>query len=389
MKSPFELIRESILVRDVALYHGIEFSHSGKARCPFHGDDKPSFSLHPSGGYAYCFGCSVSADAIELEFKLGLYGTRWEALKSLNERYSLGLKFNDWDKEKAEEISNAYQMIEKFCIDAHKTLMANAELLNWLKEKKGLTVEGLKKYCIGYVGDGRLTRILKGKERELALKIGLLAETDGKVYDYFRYRIPFPIYNRGKIVGIWARRWPDKDGAVKYIGLPCSEFMPHKPIAFGENLNCDRCVVVESISDAIAFIKVDIPACSPVGTEISRYQSLCFEKAKAKLYFSGDPDSPGEKASYKWARRYKGYAIDLGFDKDPDAVIAEVGIEEFKKIAERAIGEAKHYIDVVIEKESLSDAIDEIAKLEDASGKDGLGSSRKSTIFPSALLKRM
>lgn len=76
MDNPFELIKQSVPFRAVAGHYGIEFDRSSKAPCPFHEDETPSFSLHPSGEFAWCFGCDAWADVIELEFKLAKHGNR-------------------------------------------------------------------------------------------------------------------------------------------------------------------------------------------------------------------------------------------------------------------------------------------------------------------------
>jgi len=43
----------------------IPLDSSLKARCPFHDDRNPSFSVHPSGQYFYCFGCGTAGDVIK------------------------------------------------------------------------------------------------------------------------------------------------------------------------------------------------------------------------------------------------------------------------------------------------------------------------------------
>ena len=40
----------------------IVLSPTLKAKCPFHDDRNPSFSVNESGQYFYCFGCGVGGD---------------------------------------------------------------------------------------------------------------------------------------------------------------------------------------------------------------------------------------------------------------------------------------------------------------------------------------
>jgi DNA primase len=38
---------------------------NGKAVCPFHPEDTPSFSIHKEGNFGYCFGCNKGVDTIQ------------------------------------------------------------------------------------------------------------------------------------------------------------------------------------------------------------------------------------------------------------------------------------------------------------------------------------
>lgn len=361
----FEIIKEVIFVDDVASHWEIKFNRNGKTLCPFHNEKIPSLSLHPSGLFAKCFGCGKSVDAIDLEYELGKYNSRWEAAKALNDKYQLGLHFNGFDKEKAEEISNAYELLKWYCKQTHKVLLENKEALAWLEEEKGITVEDVKEYCIGYVGDGWLKGKVTEKSKALALKIGLLMEKEGKIYDAFWNRLIFPVYKHDKIVSIWTREFPDKENSsYRWLGLSNSELIPNKPIAWIENLNCEFCVVTEGITDAMAFLKADVPAVALLGKEVSEINRAYFEKAKAKLYFTLDPDGPGKEASYELSKEFEGYTLDLGYDRDPDEVLAELGHEEFRRVVEKAMEEVKYYLDALIENESIIEALREIAKFE-------------------------
>ncbi|MGH7889721.1 MAG: toprim domain-containing protein, partial [Thermodesulfobacteriota bacterium] len=132
----------------------------------------------------------------------------------------------------------------------------------------------------------------------------------------------------------------------------------------GGKFNCNECVITESIPDAIAFQKVDIPSCALLGKEISQENRPHFERARAKLYFCMDPDKAGRDAAYHLAREYRGYILELGYSKDPDEVLAELGVERFRELADKVVKEARYYLDLVVEKESLQDAMTEILKLD-------------------------
>jgi len=387
----FEKVKKNISFEEVARDFGIEFNQNNKTICPFHDDHNPSLSLHPSGDYAKCFVCDTSVDSIELEYRLGNHPNRFEACKALNERFSLNLNLNGFDKEKAEKVGKAHKLLSWYCDYAHKALLNNKEAQAFLSSK-GITVETIKAYKIGYIGKGWLSDKLTSKSKPIAIEIGLLRGKGEETYDSFRNCIVFPVWVRGRIASIWTRKFPDdgNERNPKWRGLPTSEFMSSKPIAWVENLQCDKCVVTEGITDALAFISVGIPVCALLGKAITSKNQNYFNQAKAKLYFALDPDEAGREAAYRLAREYKGFIVDLGHEKDPDEVLAEIGIEAFRNKADTALKNAWYYLDVVIEREQdYKEPLKEIAKLEFEGEREGWIEklSEKSGISPEALKK--
>ena len=82
----FELVKQTVQVRDAAEYYGLQVNHSGMCRCPFHDDRHPSMKLNEK--YFYCFGCGATGDVIDLVARLfGL--SNYEAAKKL--AYDFGI----------------------------------------------------------------------------------------------------------------------------------------------------------------------------------------------------------------------------------------------------------------------------------------------------------
>jgi len=348
----FEQVKNLVSLEQVAEYYGLEFNKNDKALCPFHDDTNPSFSLHPSKQFAKCFSCDVAVDAIELEYRLGKHSTKFEAAKALNNRYSLNIKMHE-NNNQTKEFEDVSKLLKYYCDRTHKHLLQNKQALEWLEINKGITLEDSKRYNVGYTSRGWLASSIKPENKELAVKVGLLNEKDSNYYDCFRNRIVFPILINGRIEGIWTRRFPDnEDNGPKWFGLKSSEYIPHKSIAFRENLNCDKCIVCEGIPDSIAFLKTGYRSVSLLGSGISQENRKYFEKAKARLYFALDPDEAGKSASYKLAKEFKGSVIDLGFRQDPDEILVQIGLDKFKQLIIKSIDTAKSY-ESILEEERL------------------------------------
>ena len=64
----FELVKQTVPVRDAAEHYGLQVNRSGMCRCPFHDDRHPNMKLNER--YFYCFGCGATGDVIDLVARL-------------------------------------------------------------------------------------------------------------------------------------------------------------------------------------------------------------------------------------------------------------------------------------------------------------------------------
>ena len=82
----FELVKQTIHVRDAAEHYGLQVNRSGMCRCPFHDDRHPSMKLNEK--YFYCFGCGATGDVIDLVARLfGL--SSYEAVQKLAQDFGI------------------------------------------------------------------------------------------------------------------------------------------------------------------------------------------------------------------------------------------------------------------------------------------------------------
>ena len=85
-ESVFEVVKQSVTVREAAELYGIEVNRGGMACCPFHDDRHPSLKLNED--YFYCFGCGATGDVID--FTARLYNlTAKEAAEKLAQDFGL------------------------------------------------------------------------------------------------------------------------------------------------------------------------------------------------------------------------------------------------------------------------------------------------------------
>ena len=130
----FESIKENVPVPDAARYYGLNVTHGGMCRCPFHDDKNPSMKLYED--HFHCFGCGKHGDVIDLVSELcGI--PIIEAARLINRDYNLGLdtgqpNYSNTVKKPVRSPRREYRQYENF---AFNTMTAYIGLLRkWKKE---------------------------------------------------------------------------------------------------------------------------------------------------------------------------------------------------------------------------------------------------------------
>jgi len=359
----FQHVKESIQFTDLAHEYSLSFDKNKKANCPFHDDHTPSF--HNFNTHGYCFGCNKIADVIDLE---GHYKTLspFQAAISLAKRYNIDI--SEYDSNSLEKhIKNieASKLLERYAVYANKNIQNQSEVLDFLKSK-GLNKTDIDQYLIGFVGNESLfnEEIKDAPDSlSLALEIGLI-NVKG---DFFNDRIIFPIWDSGRIVYLSGRSFPE--GNPKYLHLKNSESIK-KHLAFAEDLKKDSCIIVESVTDAIVLKKSGFFSCALLGTKPGVQAEDEILRTNTKLFFMMDNDESGNKANYDLAKKFQGYVIKQESKKDPGELYYELGSNKFRNTISSSMKNAKFYLDLIIESESIIDSINEILKLELESEKE-------------------
>jgi DNA primase len=75
----------------------ISLSPTLKAKCPFHDDRDPSFSVNAKGQYFFCFGCGVGGDVIKF---LQLYEGKsfMEVVRELASKAGISIPHNSFKR---------------------------------------------------------------------------------------------------------------------------------------------------------------------------------------------------------------------------------------------------------------------------------------------------
>ncbi len=292
-----------------------EIKKSGRnylALCPFHQEKTPSFSISEEKRLYHCFGCGASGNTLHflMEYrKLGFI----EALQELAKMAAIDLSSysDEKDYRAAGEKDILLKINKESMLHFHKSLMESPEAKgarDYLNKRK-LTEETIKEFRIGFGGSSwnSLAAFLKGKGYgdELIIKSGVACQGNDGLFDRFKGRVIFPIFDRdGNTVGFGGRILSDDKSQAKYLNSPESPVFHKGGLLFALNFARDEIIkkkealIVEGYMDVIALHQHGIRnAVAPLGTALTENQLTILKRYADGVVFVFDGDDAGITAA--------------------------------------------------------------------------------------------
>ncbi|WP_043646582.1 DNA primase [Caenispirillum salinarum] len=322
-----------------------------KGLCPFHGEKTPSFTVSEDKGFYHCFGCQANGDVLDFEMQSrGL--SFMEAVEALAAEAGMEVpKASPREVEKAKRQATLQEVVEAACRFFQDALKRpeGAAALDYLRDR-GLSDETIRRFRLGYAPPpGALTRHLAGQgiqERQM-VEAGLLKRRDdGRVVDYFRDRVMFPITDRrGRVIAFGGRVMGD--GQPKYLNSPDSDVFHKGSVLYNMALareaarETGRVIVAEGYMDVIAMAQFGLhEAVAPLGTAITENQIQELWRLCPEPVLCLDGDAAGIRAARKAAERAlpmlkPGYSLRFALvtgAKDPDELLKAEGREGLDKV---------------------------------------------------------
>ncbi len=344
----------------------VKLKKTGKnysARCPFHDEKTPSFSVNPEKQFYYCFGCGAGGNALgfvmdyeNLEFPQAvesLAGSVGMTVPREESRPATG------PGSKAEEQSNRqlYALMENVAHYYQQQLRKHPQAkraVDYLKQR-GLTGRIAKDFDLGFAPPGwdNLIKALgeNDGQRALLLKSGMLVQNDaGKIYDRFRDRVVFPIRDqRGRIIAFGGRVLGDDK--PKYLNSPETGIFHKGRELYGlyqakqASRKLEQVLVVEGYMDVIALAQHGISnACATLGTATSGTHLQRIYRLCPEIIFCFDGDEAGRKAAFRAMENALPCMEDgrqarflfLPEGQDPDDAVRSGGATHFQQLLDKA-----------------------------------------------------
>ncbi|MBU0701943.1 DNA primase [bacterium] len=326
-------IRESVdIVELISEYVTLKkIGENYKGLCPFHAEQTPSFIVNPKKGIFHCFGCHVGGNVFS--FLVKKEGIEFvDAVKLLAKR--AGISVNVVAFQKSFEKENLYE-IHEAAVSFYQNLLwsrEGASALEYLR-RRGLTDETLKRFRIGYAPPEwrRLSDFLLAKTYSIGrmLQSGLVVQKDrdSRVYDRFRERVIFPIFDEvGKPIGFGGRALNKIEGRAKYINSPETPLYNKSKVLYGlhlakESMRTGGVIVVEGYMDVAMLSQSGFPnVVAASGTAFTHDQIRLIKRYTSKIWLIFDPDTAGIQATLRSMDLLMEHNMDMRVVSLPDGL---------------------------------------------------------------------
>ncbi len=318
--------------------------------CPFHHEKTPSFTVSRDKQIYKCFGCGAAGNVISFVMKTKNL-TFPESVKFLAER--VGIDIEESSEKKAQKIK--FDKMYNINVEAARyffnNLRKNEKAYSYFKNR-GIDDITMKRFGLGFATDGwhNLRNYLKTKgiKEEELLNLGLTIKSPkGSIYDRFRNRVIFPVFDySGKVIGFGGRVLDDSK--PKYLNSPETPLFKKGIHLYGLNFaiknNMDRAVViVEGYMDCISLHQHGITnVVATLGTALTEYQAKLLKRYVDRVVISFDADIAGQNATLRGLEILKKEGFDIRVlqvpqGKDPDEYIKANGKEAFIKLIDNSL----------------------------------------------------
>ena len=344
--------------------------------CPFHSERTPSFTVFPATSSYYCFGCGAGGDVVTFVMQTENIEYR-EAIELLAKRVGIKVEEN-YENRRSEQPAVKRDRLLELNKEAarffYRALLSpqGANARAYL-EKRAFNSTTVKRFGIGYAPNSGYNQaplcehlVAKGFT-PLEIKTAFLGgeNKNGRLYDMFRNRLMFPVFDvNGEVVAFSGRRLNEEDER-KYINTSDTPVFKKSRILFGlniaKNTESGTLILCEGAPDAIAMHQAGFDnAIATLGTAITPDHARIIARYCRTVYLAYDIDKAGRKATLKGIDLLNQVGVDtkiinLGTEaKDPDEFIKKFGTNAFKAKLTGSSGQIDYRIEEIISRFDIS-----------------------------------
>lgn len=358
---PDSFIQDLLARTDIVQVIGerLQLKKAGKeyvALSPFSNEKSPSFTVSPQKQFYHCFSSGKHGTAITFLMEYDRLSFP-EAVEELARKHGMAVPREGGSAPERLVLDGPLDALAAAERIYKAELKKSPEAIEYLKQR-GLSGETAKRFGIGFAPD-RWDTIAGQVAEKHALEAGLLVKNDqGRIYDFYRRRIMFPVRNlRGQIITFGGRVLPGSDDNRKYLNGRETPLFDKGRQLYGlyearqGTGAIPYILVVEGYMDVVMLAQHGIRhAVATMGTATTREHLNLLFKSTQRVVFCFDGDRAGRAAAWRALEQALPEANEgrellfmflpdnaQGGKHDPDSFVRELGAEEFN----RRVGQAQ------------------------------------------------
>ncbi len=326
------------------------------ACCPFHQEKSPSFTVSNEKGFYHCFGCGVHGDVVT--FIMQTEGLNFPAaVEKLADDLGIPMPRQEisaeakGDRFLQEILLKIHEVAATFFEQKLQTSLGQ-EARDYLK-KRAVENTIQKKFRLGFSlweKDSLYQHLKQQGFDEISIRSSGLVivpqEGEKPIYDKFRGRLMFPIFNeKNQVIAFGGRILGT--GEPKYLNSPETLIFKKSFELYNMNfaktspLKKEPWVIVEGYMDVITLFQRGYETVvAPLGTALTEHHIAKAWRFCETPILCFDGDIAGKNASMRSAKRVlpflkPGYSLSFIFlpeGLDPDNFLLLKGVEAFKKL---------------------------------------------------------
>lgn len=310
MSNTVEAIKERLTAAEV-IGRRVQLRPSGRnlrGLCCFHAEKTPSFFVFPESNTYKCFGCNEGGDIFTFVMKTENLDFR-DVLRQLAEEAGVPLTEGPQQSERA-AARKAHVSANSAAAGFFRKQLQEAPAAQFVRNyaaERRLDDRMLEQFQIGFAPDSwdalRTYMHELGYDDDALSSAGLARSSERGVYDVFRNRLMFPIFDRrSDIVGFGGRALGDDP--AKYMNTPQTAAFDKGGVLYGLNLATESirkagsAVIVEGYMDVIAAHQHGSNnVVAAMGTAITPTQVRLLRGMAKRLVLALDADTAGAAAT--------------------------------------------------------------------------------------------
>lgn len=307
--------------------------------CPFHDDHSPSMSVSSSRQMYRCFVCGASGNVFNFvsEYEKVSY---IEAVKIVASKIGINVDIGNIDNKNTikSPLYDIYDITYKVYQNNLNTNFGK-KAKEYLKNRN-IDDSLIKEFKIGLsTMNTEIIEILRSKNfsEDDILKSGVCTKSGNYIYDLYKNRIMFPLFDiSGNVVGFSGRVY-DEASDNKYINTMETEIFKKGNLLYNyhnakaEARKNKSIIIVEGFMDVIRLWSIGVKnVVATMGTAITKNQASLIRKLSSNIILMFDGDKAGDKATKSFLELFNNsdasiMVVRLEDNLDPDEYILTKG----------------------------------------------------------------